>query len=687
LLHAVRRLATRHAAVPALLLAVTASHAIALPAAAAAETTSTVRSGSSALPFDMPSKDTLQGSPRKAFAHYVPSLPVSLDNADPSNDYYQRNFLRPDGEGGKHKAYGGFLRDRPATRAPRSESNWRLLDMESEVRSAIAAGLDGFTLVIYNLPDTGSARLWSNAQLLMQAAKNVDPRFKIILQPDMTGSLVNRSPEALAKYMAQLASYSSAYRVGDGRVVVSPFTAERKSVSWWKSFNATMKNTYGKPVAFLPLFQEERKWRAAFDPISYGMSNWGNRNPAGNNPTTTHSDSPLGRISAVHALGQKWMQPISVQDARPRSGIYDEAQNTQNLRNTWEIATKSGSQLVHYATWGDYPEGSVMAPTVKHGHSFLDISAYYLTKWKTGKAPTIVRDTVYLTHRTHKVAAKPSYPQTKLMALRSGSSPARDTVEALTFLKAPATVKVKVGSASYTCQADAGVDTCTVPLGPGTVSASVVRSGTTVTALTSPNKVVSTPYVQDLEYVASSSRRQGTSATSVTAATTPTAGAVTVSPLADAHADESAPGLNHGSTKTLASQGESGRTAYLRFALPAAPSGKRLVRAELRVRTTDAASAGSRDSHRVQRASNTWSESTLTWRNKPALETGTIGTLAAASGPGVVTRAVLDPAVVAQRLGQHMTLAVSASGSDMLTVWSSEHTTQEHRPALVLTFG
>ena len=502
MLHAVRRLATRRAAGSVALATALATTTItmSLPATAAEASTS------SALPFDMPSTSTLRSSPKKAFAHYVPTLPVSLDNQDPANDYYQRNFLRPDGEGGKHKAYGGWLRDRPVPRAPRPESNWRLLDMQSEVRSAIAAGLDGFVLVIYSLPDNGSARQWENAKLLMQAARNVDPGFKIILQPDMTGGLVDRSSGALAKYMAQLASYSSAYRI-DGRVVVSPFTAERKSVSWWKSFKATMSNTYGQPVTFFPLFQNERAWRDSFDPISYGMANWGNRNPRGNNTTATHADSPLGRIAAVHSLGQKWMQPISVQDARPRAGIYDEAENTTNLRNTWAIATKSNSRFVQYATWGDYPEGSVMAPTANHGRTFLDISAYYLTRWKTGKAPAIVRDTVYLTHREHKVSARPSYPQTKLMSLRSGSSPARDTVEALTFLKAPATVRVKVGSASYSCAVDAGVDTCTVPLGTGTVSASVVRNGTTVTALTSPQKVTSTPYVQDLEYVGSSSRR------------------------------------------------------------------------------------------------------------------------------------------------------------------------------------
>ncbi len=503
MIHAARRLARRSAGPLALLTSLTV---LSLPASAHAQTTTDVTSRSAALPFDLPSVSTLRSSPRKAFAHYVPSLPVSIDNVDPANDYYQRNFLRPGGESGKHKAYGGWLRDRPVPRAPRPESNWRLLDMRSEVRSAIAAGLDGFTLVIYSLPDNGSARQWENAKLLMQAARDVDPGFKIILQPDMTGGLKDRSAGSLAKYMAQLASYSSAYRI-DGKVVVSPFTAERKSVSWWKSFKSTMSGTYGKPVAFFPLFQNERTWRSTFDPISYGMANWGNRNPRGNDPVPTHADSPRGRIAAVHALGQKWMQPISVQDARPRAGIFDEAQNTTNLRRTWEIATRSGSRFVQYATWGDYPEGSVMAPTANHGRTFLDISAYYLTKWKTGTAPTIKRDTVYLTHREHKVAARPSYPQTKLMALRSGSSPARDTVEALTFLKAPATVRIKVGSASYSCAVDAGVDTCTVPLGPGTVSASVVRSGTTVTAVTSRQKVVSTPYVQDLEYVGVSSRR------------------------------------------------------------------------------------------------------------------------------------------------------------------------------------
>jgi hypothetical protein len=478
----------------------------AVDASTATTSTATVATPAAPLPFDLPATSVLRSSPRKAFAHYVPWMPQSVDNKAP--DYYDRHFLVPTGESGKHVAYGGWMRDRPLARPIIADSAWKLRDLETEVRQAVAGGLDGFAVDIVQLVDVGGTQ-WTAINALLQAARNVDPGFKIMLMPDMTGtSMLNKDAPTMAKYLAHLGASPAAYRLGDGRLVVSPFTAERKTVSYWTQVLSIMKSTYGTPVAFLPLFQDERKWRDAFDPISYGMSNWGNRNPAGNNPTTTHADSPAGRAAAVHALGQVWMQPVSVQDQRPRAGIYDEAQNTQNLRNTWQIARNTGAELVQLPTWNDYPEGTQIAPSQENGWSYLDMSAYYLAWYKTGTAPKVVRDTVYLTHRTQPHAALPTFAQTLLMKLRGGSSPARDTVEALTFLTAPGTVRVKVGTASYSCEVSAGVDTCTVPLGAGGVSATVERNGTPVTQVVSPATVTRTPYVQDLQYVASSSGRQ-----------------------------------------------------------------------------------------------------------------------------------------------------------------------------------
>ncbi|MDP9435735.1 MAG: glycoside hydrolase family 71 protein [Actinomycetota bacterium] len=471
----------------------------------AAATPSVSLSSAGTLPFDLP-VSALRRSPKKVFAHYFPPLPMSLDNASPARDYYARNYLDPDGEKGKHRAYGGHLRDRPMQRAPRSGSDWRLADMQDEVRQAVAGGLDGFAVDLLALRDDPNVRLWENAKTMLRAAETAAPGFQIMIMPDMTNRLAQKTPAVVAASIAELGRSDAAYRLADGRLVVAPFLAEARPPSWWAEFLDVMRDQHRTRVAFLPVFLNERKHAAAFQHLTWGMSIWGSRNPGHNDPDGTGRDTPRGRAAAVKRLGQAWMQPVSVQDARPRTGIFDEAQNTTNLRTTWQIARASDAELVQIPTWNDYTEGTQLAPSVKNGGAFLDVNAYYLSWYKTGSAPRVVRDTVYLTHRTQPHAARPSFPQSTLMRLRGGS-PARDTVEALTFLTRPGKVTLHVGTRTHTCAVDAGVDTCVVPLGPGRVSAEVRRGGDVVAQVASPHLVSETPYVQDLQYVAASSRR------------------------------------------------------------------------------------------------------------------------------------------------------------------------------------
>ncbi|SCE09881.1 hypothetical protein GA0115252_13041, partial [Streptomyces sp. DfronAA-171] len=81
--------------------------------AAASPLPEAVRPATEALPFDLPAVKTLHASGKKVYAHYFTPYPLSLDNQAPGADYYARNYLRPEGESGKHAAYGGLLRDRP----------------------------------------------------------------------------------------------------------------------------------------------------------------------------------------------------------------------------------------------------------------------------------------------------------------------------------------------------------------------------------------------------------------------------------------------------------------------------------------------------------------------------------------------------------------------------------------------
>jgi hypothetical protein len=642
------------------------------------------------LPFDMPSTNSLRSSPKKIFANWVPSLPVSIDNKAPASDYYAVNYLTPNGEGGKHAAYGGFLRDRPLGRAP-IDGNWRLEDMKTEVRNAIAAGIDGFTVVMYGFPGSDSStQQWNNVRLMLEAAEAVDSGFKIIPMPDMTSSLYDADVNSMSARMAELAKFGSAYRI-NGKLVLSPFTAEQKSVGYWSSVISTMTNNYNTPVAFFPTFQNESKYAPSFDSISYGMGTWGDRDPAYNSPTSTSPTGPIGRITSIKALGQLWMHPISLQDVRPRSAKYWESNNTENLRNTWEVARKSGADWAQLTTWNDLPEGSGMLPSAQHGFSFLDLNAYYGTWFKTGEAPKIVRDAVYLTHRKQKISAPISFPQSLKMSAAAGASSGRDTVEALTFSRAPGTVEITTGGKTTSCAVDAGVDTCVVPLGIGTVSAKLIRSGTPVATLTSPFTVDATPNVQDFEYVGSSSLRQGTSSSAPVAISDdddsePATGTTSVQrPLWDTFAEQSNPSKNHGDDITVVAGGSPANATYLRFAIPAPPSGKRLTGAVLMVRTNYDGSAGSPDPYTVSVVGGGWNEDGLTWNNRPPVgaEAGTLTASQSAHAYSIK----LDASDLQTSVNSQVSLMIAGSSGNGLSLLSRENPDVNGRPYLTLTYS
>ncbi|MFK0252625.1 glycoside hydrolase family 71 protein [Streptomyces sp. NPDC090445] len=451
-----------------------------------------------ALPFDMPEPAALRaaaGAGRKlVFAHYFTPYPLSLDNVRADKDYYTRNYLNPDGEKGKHEQYGGLLRDRPLPVKPKS-GNWELANLRQEVLTARTAGLDGFTLDLLSL----NGQNWDRANLLMEAARSVDPGFKIMLMPDMT-SLKTDDPAVLADAVAALGASPAAHRLGDGRLVVSPFKAEAKDPAWWSRFTGLLTSRHGIRTALVPTFLDFDAHRERFAPISHGFSEWGSRSYVG-------QEGAARDVRRAHDLGKVWMQPVSVQDVRPNQGVFDEAGNTATLRTTWNRAIEDGADWVQLTTWNDYSEGTQFAPSVHNGHAYLDLTSYYLTRFKTGSWPRIVRDTLYVTARTQFAAADPTGDQSLVMSLRRGSAAARDAVEVLSFLKAPATVRTRTGPATGTYEAPAGLHSKLLPLRTGTNAAEVVRGGKTGARAELPRPVQRTVEVQDLQYHAVTSGR------------------------------------------------------------------------------------------------------------------------------------------------------------------------------------
>lgn len=473
------------------------------------------------LAFPMPSTSSLRQTNKLVFAHYWPALPISIDNQPSASDYYARHYLIPEGT---TAAYGGRLRERPLPRPVSSNTgttdvgrgnqcgsnrngpvaNWRIDDMETTVRQAISSGLDGFTLDMMQMPGQPDYNNCIGVYTMLTAAHQVDPDFKIALMPDMSGSFADKSADELASYVADLGKYPSAYHLADGRLVVAPFYPEKKhDPAWWQSWMSLMESKYDTKVAFIPTFLNYPNNIDRFASISYGFSYWGTRSPAEIDSTRR------AYASKAHALGKIFMQPVALQDLRPSQGNYFESNNSESLRETWKLAIDGDADWVQIPTWNDYGEETNVAPSTSIGWSALDISAYYLLAFKrNGDAPTVTKDVLYVSHHVQPTAAMPT-SQTSLMTLRSYSSPARDTVEVLSFLKDAASVSVTVGSRTTTYEAPAGRSSRTVPLGTGTVSATAVRDGSTAASVTSPFTVTSTPRYQNLQYHFVSSARSG----------------------------------------------------------------------------------------------------------------------------------------------------------------------------------
>jgi glycosyl hydrolase family 71 len=432
-------------------------------------------------------------SRRVVFAHYMPNFPISIDNKDGDKDYYAKQYLTTDGENGVHAAYGGYLRDRPLPRAHSDLPDWRQADLRTEIGQAKSVGIDGFAV------DVIVPRAQSNTVDQILSAAAAVGNFTVLITADMTGPLVAMAPEAFAADVAPYLSAPGSFHLQDGRPALGAFAAEQQSPAWWASVFAILRDQYKLDVAFVPTFLDVPDALEQFAPFSYGFSMWGGRDPLAMSVENQSHGYPLEIIRRTHQLGKIWMQPVAFQDARPHSGIFEEAANGLTNRLSWQLAEEH-AQWVQMITWNDYAESTAMAPSVAHGWRILDMNAYDIFQFKFFRPPRIVRDALFVSYRDQPVGATPVYPETLLMHPMPASMPPRDTIEVVSFATAPAQVVLWAGSQSYSCQVPAGRGICTFPLNLGSISAEMFREGAVVATARSNADVTNTPYVQDLQY-------------------------------------------------------------------------------------------------------------------------------------------------------------------------------------------
>jgi Glycosyl hydrolase family 71 len=428
--------------------------------------------GDACLPAAMPSTSAVFNASKRVFAHYFNPYPLSIDNAVSADDYYNRNYLTKTGESSKWAAQGGFLRQRPAGVAVSTKTNWLQLNMEREVSAAIARGITGFTFDSMSATDATDSN--SAMHLMLAAAHTVDSRFKIMIMPDITA--LGSDSNAVVEIIAAAAASPSAYRLSDGRLVVSAFDASLNPPAWWEAVISRL-TAQGIHIAFVPTFLGWASVADAFAPFSYGFGDWGSA-------TVGDSSAQQGDPEIAHkTYGKVFMMPVDPQQYRPKDSVYWEAGNSAAFRDAWNSSIQGDADWIQLVTWNDFTETSAISPTTDAtlqrtiGTGFYNLTGYYASWFLTGEQPKITHDVLYYFYRREATTAA-SPAQKDKVTIVTGT--AQNNIELLAFLTSPGVLKITVGGKTYTQNAAAGVVSFKVPSQAGTPLFTLSRSGADV---------------------------------------------------------------------------------------------------------------------------------------------------------------------------------------------------------------
>jgi hypothetical protein len=448
-------------------------------------------------PFERANPTALARAERKVFCHYFTPFPLSFDNKPLDDDYYRRQYLERTGEGGKFAHVGGYLRERPLGAGALSGTHWQATDAVIDVLRAQRIGIDGFGV---DLQQFVSGRYWDTATALFGAAQASGAGFRILIEPD-TDILKSVQPDELVRSLVALGKHPAAYRLPDGRLLLAPFAPEERPVAFWQAVLDELQHS-SIPAAFLPVFNNLRAHAQAFAPLCYGMSQWGNRDPE-----SVDADDAADIWRKLKGERSVWMAAIAPQDDQPKTSIFWECANTELFRRCWMKAIRENAQYAHIITWNDYSEATEIEPSSGIQYVFYDLSAYYISWFKLGQAPRVLRDAIYYTHR-REIFATGHPPAADDKPLRQlGRGVIRNDVEMVALLNRPATLLIRQGEAVQRLDANAGLTVLRAPARLGRPQFQIVRDGKVVVAKQSDWRIVEHPSAEDPLYVGGSTNR------------------------------------------------------------------------------------------------------------------------------------------------------------------------------------
>lgn len=387
-----------------------------------------------------------------------------------------------------------------------------IVSLENDIRSAIELGVEAFALNSFS-----GRQAKDYFSEFIQAADAIGARdFKFFLSADMSLELTSQEIVETIETFGDNPHYLKI----NGKPLLSTFSGGQRGDRWWKDNVLAPLQAAGHPVLFVPAFDRkdpneiaptDENWQELIQTFSSvdGLFNFGMPKSLPfrlNDPNIGHHwwsllDGQESLARSLRSNGKLYMASYMPSYWAVCDSVrqYTETQGGRGMGNAWtSIITEQRPAMVEIVTWNDYAESSFVQPTrvpltdsagipsLPH-LGFYELLKYYISWYKSGVRPTIVKDGVFFFHRIHpnNAVALGKPPGCSMGPVRADHKwgKVQDKIYVTTALTAPADLVVRTGASEHKLALPAGLTSVDAPFEPGRPTLELWRAGKKILTL------------------------------------------------------------------------------------------------------------------------------------------------------------------------------------------------------------
>jgi len=375
---------------------------------------------------------------------------------------------------------------------------------EREIELAKSYGIDGFALncgewrKFDKSPEGAPTRYVTNADALFEAGKKLNNNFVFFMSPDFAGpDIAKETMRNVGDMYRRYYRHPNLFRY-QGKAFMSGYTgrtSDYKAVA--EALRGEGLEMLVVPQTSLPYhpmaWSPEAARKLLSEPAVDGLGHFACDGTVGD----LIDKNRVGQREALLA-GKLFLAGVAPSYNSPNRRDF---QGMAGVDAMWRGLTADGDKLVEIITWNDYGEDSNLMPyrwnqtkditgmdreQFNRDEAFLDFFQYCINRFKTGVAPQIKQDRLYVTARTRKKDVTKiwnektqSWDDQRFTSWPSDQihDDVQDKLYLTAMLIAPAKLTVKTGNAVNTFDLAAGVQHVSVDFAPGTPEMKLERDG------------------------------------------------------------------------------------------------------------------------------------------------------------------------------------------------------------------